>query len=71
MVIRVFLSPNGALASEPVLIEAPASVEGPAVMQAAMRALNQCQPFAALPRERYKEWRVLDVGFSPREMAGG
>lgn len=70
VVIRVSLSPNGALAGEPTLVEASAAQDGPAVMQAAMRALEACQPYGFLPRERYSEWKVLDIGFSPREMAG-
>ncbi len=70
VVLRVFLRANGTLASEPMLIEASAASEGPAVVQAATRALQQCQPYA-LPADRYDEWKVLDLSFSPREMAGG
>jgi hypothetical protein len=70
VVIRVSLSPSGALAAEPALVEASAAEDGPAVMQTAMRALEACQPYGFLPRERYSEWKVLDIGFSPREMAG-
>ena len=71
VLLRVFLNADGALKAEPMLVEASASREGPAVMQAAMQALTECQPFTFLPRERYSEWKVLDVSFSPREMAGG
>lgn len=71
VVIRVFLSPDGRLAGEPSLVEASASPEGPHVFRAAINALSRCQPHQALPRERYEEWKVLDVSFSPREMAGG
>lgn len=71
VVLRVFLRPNGALASEPMLIEASASRDGPRLMQAAIRTLKECQPFAFLPADKYREWKVLDLSFSPREMAGG
>jgi hypothetical protein len=71
VVIRVALGRDGALAGEPTLVEASASQEGPAVYQAAMRALNECQPFSFLPADRYREWKVLDVSFSPQEMSGG
>jgi hypothetical protein len=71
VVLRISLRPNGALAAEPLLIEASASRDGPAVLQAAKRALKDCQPFAFLPPERYKEWKVLDLSFTPRDMAGG
>jgi outer membrane biosynthesis protein TonB len=71
VVLRISLRPNGALATEPMLIEASASRDGPAVMQAAMRALKDCQPYAFLPADKYKEWKVLDLSFTPRDMAGG
>lgn len=71
VVIRAFFAPDGKLRAEPALVEASASRDGPAVFQAAMQALAQCQPYTALPRARYDEWKVLDVSFSPREMAGG
>lgn len=71
VVLRVSLQPNGALATEPMLIEASASRDGPAVLQAAKRALKECQPYAFLPAEKYREWKVLDLSFTPRDMAGG
>jgi hypothetical protein len=71
VVLRISLRPNGALAAEPLLIEASASRDGPTVLQAAKRALKECQPFAFLPPEKYREWKVLDLSFTPRDMAGG
>jgi outer membrane biosynthesis protein TonB len=65
VVLRVSLKPNGALAAEPTMLAASASSDGPALMQAAMRALRQCQPFGFLPAAKYKEWKVLDLSFSP------
>ena len=71
VMLRVYLQRDGALAGEPVLIEAPASRDGPALLQAAIRTLKDCQPYTFLPAGKYREWRVLDLSFSPREMAGG
>ena len=71
MVLRIYLRRDARLAGDPVLIEASASRDGPAVMQAAMRALKDCQPFAFLPADKYGEWKVLDLSFTPRDMAGG
>lgn len=71
VVLRIFLNIDGTLSAEPMLIEASASRDGPQVMQAAMQAVQQCQPFASLPQNRYREWKQLDVSFSPRDMAGG
>ena len=71
VVLRINLKRDGKLANEPVLIEASASRDGPAIMQAALRALKDCQPYRFLPPEKYAEWRLLDLSFSPRDMAGG
>jgi hypothetical protein len=71
VVLRVYLRRDGSLAAEPLLIEASASREGPVLLKAAIRTLKDCQPYAFLPAGKYKEWKVLDVSFSPREMAGG
>jgi hypothetical protein len=65
--LRVFMAPDGNLAADPVLIEASASAKGPALMQSAITALQSCQPYAMLPAERYGEWKVLDLGFTPKD----
>lgn len=69
--LRIFLKRDGGLASEPVLIEGSASSDGPRLMQAAIRSVKECQPFAFLPADRYREWKALDVTFSPKDVAGG
>jgi hypothetical protein len=65
--LRVFMTPDGRLARDPILIEASASAKGPLLMQSAVSALQACQPYAMLPADRYGEWKVLDLGFSPRD----
>ncbi|MET0221866.1 MAG: hypothetical protein ABW213_14525 [Tardiphaga sp.] len=70
IVLRAFLSPDGRLLTEPSLIEASASAKGPLLMQAAMQALQACQPYAMLPADRYKEWKVLDLAFTPQDFSG-
>jgi hypothetical protein len=71
IVLRAFMTQEGRLATEPVLIEASASPKGPALMQSALSALQSCQPYAMLPRDRYGEWKVLDLSFTPQDFAGG
>lgn len=71
VVMRVYFRRDGKLASDPVLIEASASRDGPVVMQTAVRALKECQPYGFLPADKYSEWKVLDLSFTPRDMAGG
>ena len=68
--LRIFMTPDGTLAREPVLIEASASAKGPALMQGAISALQACQPYAMLPAERYGEWKVLDLSFTPQDFPG-
>jgi hypothetical protein len=70
-VLRVALSPRGTLTKQPLLIEASASTYGPKLVETATRALRQCQPFTFLPAEKYQEWQLLDLSFSPRGLAGG
>ncbi|QOZ33939.1 hypothetical protein [Bradyrhizobium sp. CCBAU 53421] len=67
--LRVFMTPDGKLASSPLLIEATASEKGPLLLKGATEALQACQPYAMLPRDRYGEWKVLDLDFTPRDFA--
>jgi hypothetical protein len=71
IMLRVFMTLDGKLASDPVLIEASASAKGPALMQSAIGALQACQPYTMLPADRYGEWKVLDLSFTPQDFAGG
>lgn len=69
--LRVLMTPEGRLAAEPVLIEASASAKGPSLMQSAIGALEACQPYAMLPADRYGEWKVLDLSFTPQDFSDG
>lgn len=68
--LRVLMTPDGRLAAEPVLIEGKASMKGVLLMQGAIRALQSCQPYAMLPADRYGEWKVLDLNFTPQDFSG-
>jgi hypothetical protein len=71
IVLRVAFKADGTLAASPSLIEGTASTKGPALMQAAIKALRRCQPYTMLPSDKYKEWKVLDLSFTPQDLAGG
>jgi hypothetical protein len=71
IVLRAYFAPDGRLAAPPTLLEASASAKGPALMQAAIGALQACQPYAMLPAAKYKEWKILDLVFSPQDFTGG
>jgi outer membrane biosynthesis protein TonB len=68
--LRVLMTQDGRLAGDPILIEASASMKGPLLMQGAIRALQACQPYAMLPADRYGEWKVLDLSFTPQDFGG-
>jgi len=69
--LRANFLPDGRLASAPLLIEASASAKGPVLMRAAVDALEGCQPYAALPADKYGEWKVLDLSFTPQDFRRG
>ena len=68
--LRVLMSRDGRLAADPMLIEASASAKGPLLMQSAIVALKACQPYAMLPADKYREWKVLDLTFTPQDFTG-
>ena len=67
--LRVFMGQDGRLSMDPILIEASASMKGPLLMQSAISALQACQPYAMLPADRYGEWKVLDLSFTPQDFS--
>jgi hypothetical protein len=67
--LRVQMTADGRLAAEPALIEGTASMKGVQLMQGAIAALTACQPYAMLPADRYGEWKVLDLSFTPRDFS--
>jgi len=69
--LRTVLATDGTLARPPILIEAPPSAKGVAIVKSATSALQACQPYKMLPADKYEEWKVLDLPFSPRDFGGG
>lgn len=65
--LRAVFATDGTLAREPILIEAPPSAKGVAIVKSAMNALQSCQPYKMLPANLYQEWKVIDLPFSPRD----
>src|SRR5205807_10638361 len=68
--LRAVLTTDGALARPPILIEAPPTAKGVAVVNSAMSALETCQPYKMLPVDKYEEWKVLDLPFTPGDFGG-
>ena len=68
--LRLLMTRDGKLAVDPILIEASASAKGPVLMQAAIAALEACQPYTMLPADKYDNWKMLDLSFTPLDFAG-
>ena len=71
IVIRAQFQPDGRLATAPILIEGNSPRKGPYLMQAAIAALQACQPYSSLPADKYQEWKMLDLSFTPRDFKQG
>jgi hypothetical protein len=39
-------------------------------MQSAIAAITACQPYTMLPADKYQEWKVLDLDFTPQNFKG-
>ncbi|MDN4988906.1 hypothetical protein KUL72_16600 [Bradyrhizobium arachidis] len=63
--LRAVMATDGTLAREPILIEAPPSAKGVAIVKSAISALQNCQPYKMLPTDKYAEWSVMDLSFTP------
>src|SRR5262249_23942950 len=71
-VLRIYLKPDGTLAAppQPIRIEG-VSKGGGALYQSAVAALRKCQPYNMLPPDKYDEWKVFDLSFTPQNFGGG
>ena len=71
-VLRIQLKPDGTLATppQPIRIEG-VSRGGGALYQSAVAALRKCQPYNMLPPDKYNEWKVFDLSFTPQNFGGG
>jgi hypothetical protein len=73
LVVRIALRPDGQLAAAPQVLKADgAAAESASVfLKSVKHALQQCQPYNFLPANKYKEWRILDLSFTPDGLLGG
>jgi hypothetical protein len=69
--LRATFTTDGRLATAPILIEGKASPKALALANSAIAALQACQPYAMLPADKYNEWKVLDLEFSPKDFNHG
>ncbi|WP_315780350.1 MULTISPECIES: hypothetical protein [unclassified Bradyrhizobium] len=65
--LRFGMTPDGRLATEPEVIEVVAASKAIQLKESAVQALNACQPYAMLPPDRYNEWKIIEMSFTPRD----
>jgi hypothetical protein len=68
--LRVLLAQDGRLAAEPAIGGGSANMKAIELLQSAIAAVKQCQPYKMLPVDRYGEWKVLDLDFTPKDFLG-
>ena len=68
--LRVLLAQDGSLAAEPAIGGGSANMKAIELLQSAIAAVKQCQPYKMLPVDRYGEWKVLDLDFTPKDFSG-
>lgn len=73
--VRVFLAQDGSLAQPPQLEPQTraAAANNPymrTAAEAALRAVNVCEPYKQLPVDKYDAWREIVMTFDPSRMAG-
>lgn len=67
--LRVFMTHDGRLAADPVIGGGSANIKAISLLQSAIAALKECQPYTMLPADRYGEWKVLDLNFTPKDFS--
>jgi hypothetical protein len=67
--LRVLMAPDGRLAADPLVGGGSANPKALDLLRSAIDALKACQPYAMLPADRYGEWKVLDLNFTPRDFS--
>lgn len=68
--IGMDLNLDGTLTTPPRLLNPSSDHIFTIAAEAAMRAVNRCQPYY-LPPEKYDSWRQIHLTFDPRELMGG
>jgi len=72
--IRISLNPDGSLSGAPAVLDNRFGLGGDqyyrVAAESALRAIRRCQPYQ-MPRDKYQNWRQIDLRFDPREMLGG
>ncbi|SON57143.1 hypothetical protein HDIA_3602 [Hartmannibacter diazotrophicus] len=63
--IRMTLNPDGSLNGPPEALEIPGGPYGQVVAEAALRAIRRCAPYDFMPPEKFDQWSVVNINFTP------
>ncbi|WP_316166052.1 MULTISPECIES: protein TolA [unclassified Bradyrhizobium] len=68
--IDIQMRPDGSLAAVPTVVgmRAPTKAVGLAMAESAKRAVENCQPYAFLPKDRYSDWKLIPTTFNLKMM---
>ncbi|MEX0628692.1 MAG: hypothetical protein WD230_08705 [Cucumibacter sp.] len=66
--LLVNLNIDGTVNGTPQITEEPGDEIGHATALAAQRAVQRCGPYQ-LAREKFEEWRQVDVTFDPKDLS--
>jgi hypothetical protein len=68
--IGMDLNPDGTLSGPPQLLNVSSDPIFTVAAEAAIRAVNRCQPYS-LPPEKYNSWQQVHLSFNPKDLLGG
>ena len=63
--LRVTFTIDGDLAGPPEIKAIPSGPAGLAVAEAAVRAVQRCAPYPFLPKDKFDNWQVVNMNFTP------
>jgi len=67
--LRLVLTADGRLAADPIIGGGSPSQKAIDLLQTAIKAAKDCQPYTMLPADRYREWKVLDLDLTPQDFS--
>jgi hypothetical protein len=71
VLMTIRLRPDRTLAGAPEIEMAARDRFTQAMIDSAVRAIIQCQPYAMFSPQRYEVWKEIPLNFDPQEMFGG
>jgi hypothetical protein len=69
ILLRISFKRDGTLAAPPELLRSSLSSDAVALTNAAITALEKCQPFTELPADKYNTWKTLELVVTPLSLS--